>query len=365
MANNEATQKPPLTGLKVLELAGTVIGPFTGMVLADLGCDVVRIDPPSSKKNSPWIDSLCRRKSSVVVDFASPSSLQAFFDLLTVADILIDPYRPGAFERSIGMNAEELCRQFPRLVYARINGFAHDDQTYSHAVGHEGNYIAVSGGLPSLQHMRGKNGVLFKPTTNYLADFGPGSMACIVGILCALMQRSVSGRGQVVDASVQQGTAYMSIFPRQRREHAEQATTGEPSLDTDHAPYYDIYRLDPAVMPGRDDRSNWPALREVLGEKFASETQKHWRSVFDGANACVSPILDFDDAGVDLGRPLVQLSETPSLPIPKEHGIPSLGLGEGSADACRRWLGKRTDLVIDSSSFILKKNNGRGLKSKL
>ncbi|CRG83579.1 Isopenicillin N epimerase component 2 [Talaromyces islandicus] len=383
MTTNTATQRPPLAGVKVLELAGTVITPFTGMLLADLGCDVVRVDAPAQSKKSPWVDSLCRRKKSVVIDFKSPPSRQAFFDLLQAADVLIDPHRAGVFDRLSGMSADELCRRYPRLIYARVTGFARDDKIYGQAVGHESNYMAVSGGLPALHHVHGKAGILFKPTTNYVANFGGGGMASVVGILAAIVHRAASGKGQIVDASVQQGTAYMATIQLQRRNGQPK---GEPSLDINDSPYSDVYRtldgkymmvvcvedayyermirllgLEPGTIPSREDRGNWPVLKKLIGQRFGSKTQRHWRDVFDGAQACVTPVLDADD--MDSSPPLVQLSETPSLPLPDETGrIPQLEPGEGSEEICQSWLGPRSTfdpagLVIDGSSRILSRRS--------
>jgi alpha-methylacyl-CoA racemase len=373
----------------VLELAGTVITPFTGMLLADLGCEVVRVDAPVKSKRSPWVDSLCRRKKSVVIDFKSPPSRQAFFDLLQAADVLIDPHRPGVSDRMFGMSVDEMCRRYPRLIYARVTGFARDDEIYGQAVGHESNYMAVSGGLPALHHVHGKAGVLSKPTTNYLANFGGGGMASIVGILAAIVHRAASGKGQIVDASVQQGTAYMATIQLQRRNGQPK---DEPSLDINDAPYSEVYRtldgkymmvvcvedafyermirllgLDPVAIPSREDRSNWPVLKELLAERFGSNTQRHWRDVFDGAQACVSPVLDAED--IKSSQPLVQLSETPSLPPTDEAGrIPQLEPGEGCEDVCQSWLEPRSTLdpaglLIDSSSRVLSRRTvGRGSK---
>jgi alpha-methylacyl-CoA racemase len=365
----------------VLELAGNVLTPFTGMLLADLGCDVVRVDGPAQSRKNPWVDSLCRRKKSVVIDFKSPPSREAFFDLLQAADVLIDPHRPGVFDRLSGMSTDELCRRYPRLIFARLTGFARDDKIYGQTIGHESNYMAVSGGLPALHHVHGKAGILSKPTTNYLANFGGGSMASVIGILTAIIHRAASGKGQIVDASVQQGTAYMATIQLQRRNGQPK---GEPSLDINDSPYSDVYRtldgkymmlvcvedvyyermirllgLDPRTIPSREVRRNWPVLKELIAQRFGSNTQRHWRDVFDDVQACVSPVLDADE--MDSSPPLVQLSETPSLPIPltsETKRIPQLEPGECSEEICQRWLGLRSTLdpaglVIDGSSRVL------------
>ncbi|KUL83233.1 hypothetical protein ZTR_10468 [Talaromyces verruculosus] len=361
------------------------MAPFTGMVLADLGCDVVRIDPPPkqpTKITAPpkrWTDSLCRHKSSIIVDLDFSASRQAFMRLLEVADVLINSYRPGVFERMIGMSADELCRLYPRLIYARVTGYSRYDARYANAVGHENNFVAVSGALPALQHASptssssttsNEDSTILRPTVNYLADFGGGSMSCVVGILAAVVHRNASGKGQIVDASVQQGTRYLATFPLQRRN--SQPDT-EPSLTgVNDAPWSDVYKtadgkymmvssiedalyerlmrglaLDPATMPDRSDRRNWPAIRDVLAARFALQPQSHWTSVFDRLQACVSPVLDVDDVDVDVGaeQPLVHMSRTPSLPtttakeIISGTKVPELVPGNGSEEVVRRWLG--------------------------
>lgn len=355
------------------------MGPFTGMVLADLGCDVVRVDPGlksgKTKPQTQWIDSLCRRKSSIIIDFSIPESHDAFLRLLNVADVLIDPQRPGTLDRMIKMSTEELSRRYLRLIYARVTGYSSHDKRYARAIGHENNFMAVSGALPALQHVMSGESTrsqeskstkmsLSKPTVNYLADFGGGSMACVIGVLAALIDRGVSGKGQIVDASVQQGTTYMATFPLQRRYGQSDR---EPSLaGVQKAPWSDIYRtadgkymlvssiedvfynrllcglaIESSIMPSRRDRSKWQEIRQILADRFASQSQQHWRSVFDQVQACVSPVLDVDD--VDVHQPLVHLSRTPSLPVALKVG--SMSKTKGTAEAASDHLSKLPELI--------------------
>lgn len=308
-----------------------------------------------------------------MVDFEFSASRQAFLRLLEVADVLIDPYPQEVFERLIGITADELCRRFPRLIYARVTGFSRYDETYANALGHENNYVAVSGALPALQHAtptsKHADGAISRPTVNYLADFGGGSMSCVVGILAAVIHRNASGKGQIVDASVQQGTRYLATFPLQRRNGQPDT---EPSLTgVNDAPWSDVYKtadgkymmvssiedalyarlisglaIDPATMPDRTDRRNWPVIRDVLAARFASQSQNHWRSVFDRLQACVSPVLDVDDSHVDSEQPLVHMSRTPSLPTATTAlamglgtRVPELIPGGQNEEVVRRWLG--------------------------
>lgn len=310
--------------------------------------------------------------------------------LLEVADVLIDSYRPGAFERMIGMSADELCGRFPRLIYARVTGYSRYDERYANALGHENNFVAVSGALPALQHASptssstdtsNKDSAISSPTVNYLADFGGGSMSCVVGILAAVIHRNASGKGQIVDASVQQGTRYLATFPLQRRNGQPDS---EPTLaGVNDAPWSDVYKtadgkymmvssiedalyqrlirglaLDPANVPDRTDRRNWSAIRDVLAARFASQSQSHWRSVFDRLQACVSPVLDVDDGHIGVEQPLVHMSRTPSLPTATTAEamglgtkVPELVPGRDNEEVVRRWLGT-DDIRVDDGGRI-------------
>lgn len=355
---------------------GTV--PFAGMVLADFGCDVIRVDAPTVKRGrtsaAPWVDSLCRRKSSIVVDFKSPASRRAFLDLVDVADVLIESYPPGEFDCLLGMTAEEeLRKRNPRLIYARLTGFSRHDPIYATKKGHEPNLLAVSGVLGALMSLGDERREMSRPNIPLFADFGGGSLACVVGILMALLHRTITGKGQVVDASVTDSVSYLATFARQR---AKGQPPGEPSLDVESAPEAQVYPtldrrymllaslepnryermvrglgLDPTAIPSREDRKNWSALRNLLAARFASQTQEYWRRVFDDTDAGVTPVLHTDD--VDVHKPLVQLSQTPSLAVEKEFSIPDLQPGDGDIEVLRRWLGPRKDsLKIDGTTRV-------------
>jgi alpha-methylacyl-CoA racemase len=358
------------------------------MVLADYGADVVRVDSPSSHQTTTtttagsfsFVDTLCRRKKSIVVDLKSASSRRAFLDLVDVADVLIDPYRPGTLEK-LGLGPEILCRRNPRLIYARLTGFSssssNDDENglYARRAGHELNYLAVSGALSALLRLSQKDQTqLQKPSIDYLVDFSGGSMACVVGILMALLHRTATGEGQVVDASVVDGLSYLSTFLRQRDRNGQ--PPGEPPLDAAAAaPYYDLYQtqdgksmavaafeprfyeqfvqglgLDPAVLPDRNDRANWLELKRIFTERFTSRTQQDWRGVFDGVDACVTPVLEGDK-----DSPLVSLSKSPSLPMEDERDSwPVLTPGEGSEGVLQRWLGsKSSTIAIEPGTRLL------------
>lgn len=183
----------PLKGVKVLELAGLAPAPFAGMVLADFGADVVRVD----RQQPAWIeDTLARGKRSLSIDMKHPLGKQAFLDLAAQADVLIEPFRPGVMER-MGFGPDELLALNPRLVYARLTGFGQTGR-YAPMAGHDQNYVAASGVLSIL----GRKDELPTPPANILADFAGGGMTTALGIMMALFERTKSGKGQVIDAAM-------------------------------------------------------------------------------------------------------------------------------------------------------------------
>ncbi|KAK8245536.1 CoA-transferase family III domain-containing protein [Phyllosticta capitalensis] len=233
---------PPLAGIKVLEFAGLAPGPFAGLLLADYGAEVIRIDravAPSSAAPSPpppTADNLTRRKTSIAVDLKSPSGLALITSLIPHVDVVIDPYRPGVLEAA-GLSPEKVLRRLnPRLVVARMTGFRRDGK-YRDMAGHDINYLAVAGVLGML----GRRGERPYAPGNILGDFAGGGAVCFVGILLALLWREKSGHGQVVEANMVDGSAFMATFPRlAMRGPLWERDRGDNVLDGG-CPYYDTY----------------------------------------------------------------------------------------------------------------------------
>ncbi|KAF7716677.1 Isopenicillin N epimerase component [Penicillium ucsense] len=373
-----ASIKPPLTGIRVLELAGLAPGPFAGLLLADYGASVLRIDRPSAVS----MDSLTRRKTSISLDLRDRQSREIFLRLLTNTDVLIDPFRPGVLER-LGLSPTEvLLKHNPRLIVARMTGFRRDGK-YKDMAGHDINYIAVSGVLSML----GRAGDKPYAPGNILGDFAGGGAMCFLGILLALMARTSTGQGQVVEANMVDGSAYLATFPRlATRTGAWDQPRGENLLDSG-CPYYDTYEtkdrgqyfavgalepqfyaallrgldLDADKLPAREDRSNWPVLRDIFTQRFKAKTRAEWEAVFDGTDACATPVLthaELEAAGYEQ-RPAVHLSRTPSHPIKAEEGGwtgGGLEPGEGGVETLRSWMGweaGRHFQVRDDGALIL------------
>lgn len=336
-------------------------GPFAGLLLADYGASVLRIDRPSAVSG----DQLTRRKTSITLDLREAKSREILLRILTATDVLIDPFRPGVLER-LGLSPTDvLLKHNPRLIVARMTGFRRDGK-YKDMAGHDINYIAVSGVLSML----GRAGDKPYAPGNILGDFAGGGAICFLGIILALVARTNTGRGQVVEANMVDGSAYLATFPRLATKNPSWCEPrGENLLDSG-CPYYDTYEtkdagkyfavgalepqfyaallrgleLDPKSMPAREDRGNWPALREIFTRRFKEKTRAEWEAVFDGTDACATPVLEngeLEAAGYEQ-RPAVHLSRTPGYLIkPEEGGWTGGGLepGEGGVETLRSWMG--------------------------
>ncbi|KAF2858574.1 putative isopenicillin n-CoA epimerase [Piedraia hortae CBS 480.64] len=346
---------PPLSGLRVLELAGLAPAPFTGMLLADWGATVLRIDRPPSEASLPTSDQLVRRKSSILLDLKLQSSVKLLHSLLAHVDVFIDPYRPGVLEK-LGLDPRDLVAQNPRLIVARLTGFrppesdeAANKASYSHRAGHDINYISLSGALSLF-------GPADRPPTapaNLLADFAGGGSVCFMGILLALIHRARTGKGQIVDANMVDGSAYLATMARlASKTPFWDAPRGENPLDGG-CPFYQAYETKDGLFvavgaleekffsellhgldltePTYGDRWNkqlWPKQKALLTATFKTKTRAEWEGIFIGKDACVTPVLthsDLQQRGFKQ-RPIVHLSFSPGLAI--EPG-PSGGQGPG------------------------------------
>ncbi|WP_433189928.1 CaiB/BaiF CoA transferase family protein [Actinoallomurus sp. CA-150999] len=302
----------PLAGIRVVELAGLGPAPYCAMLLADLGADVVRVDRPGLPADPPW-PVLGRGRRSVVVDLKNEAGADALLALIDRADVLLEPYRPGVAER-LGIGPEICLSRNPALVYGRMTGWGQAGP-WSRMAGHDIDYIAVTGAL----HAIGREGGPPQPPLNLLGDFGGGSMFLLVGVLATLWERERSGQGQVIDASIVDGTASLTAFVHGVRAAGMwRDERGVNPLDTG-APYYDVYEtadgewmavgaIEPRFFaelvrllalddpPPQDDRSRWPELRAALAAAFRRRTREEWTKVFAGTDACVAPILSFAEA---------------------------------------------------------------------
>jgi alpha-methylacyl-CoA racemase len=334
MTSEESVGRGPLVGLRVLELAGIGPGPHAAMILADLGADVIRVERPGPADTAELgirDDLLLRHRRAVLADLKDADELAVALSLADRADVLIEGMRPGVAER-LGIGPAACHARNPALVYARITGWGQDGPLASRA-GHDINYIAVTGVLAAI----GRAGDRPVPPLNLVGDFGGGSMLAVVGILAALWEQRRSGLGQVVDAAMVDGVAQLAQMVWSMRAAGTWRLERGSNLLDGGAPFYDTYTcadgrhvavgalepafyrvllsglgLDPAQLPDRDDRANWPRLRAVLGRAFLTRTRDEWATRFADADACVTPVLDLDEAALHPqvgGRGSVTLSD--------------------------------------------------------
>ncbi|QKV79333.1 CaiB/BaiF CoA-transferase family protein [Amycolatopsis sp. Hca4] len=302
----------PLSGLKVVELAGLAPGPFATMILSDLGADVVRIDraQPGEDVLGIGTDPLARGRRSAGINTKTPEGVELVLKLCDTADVLIEGFRPGVAER-IGLGPDVVHARNPRLVYGRMTGWGQDGPL-ARAAGHDINYIGIAGALEPI----GRAGERPVPPLNLVGDFGGGGLLLAMGILAALYERNTSGRGQVVDASMVDGAALLTTSL-----HGIKAAglwsdeRGENMLDGG-APFYDTYEtadgkyvavgaiemrfwgdlvkvleLDPAELPLHIDKTQWPRLREIVAGAIAKHTRDELVARAEGTDACLTPVL--------------------------------------------------------------------------
>ncbi len=312
----EEPRNGPLAGVKVLELAGLAPGPFAGMMLADHGARVLRIDRVEAVTDVPRRDVMDRGKRTIGLDLKSPEGVAALKRLAAGADVLIEVFRPGVAER-LGIGPADLHAVNERLIYGRMTGWGQEGPLAS-AAGHDIDYIAISGVLSRLGRAGGKP----TPPVNLLGDFAGGGLMLAYGVLLALFERERTGRGRVIDAAMVDGAALLFAMFYTGIADGHWGPRGTNLLDTG-APMYDTYETadggflavgpleprfwtemldrmgrvaDVADLPSRDDPAGWPLLRDRLAAIFRSRTRAEWERVFEGSDACVFPVLDVDEA---------------------------------------------------------------------
>ncbi|WP_067663046.1 CaiB/BaiF CoA transferase family protein [Nocardia miyunensis] len=338
-----------LAGLRVLEIANIGPSSHAAMLLADMGAEVIRVQRPG-EFDAEATSHLSRGRVVVEADLKTSAGIDRLRSLAERADVLIEGFRPGVTER-LGIGPQDMLGLFPGLVYARVTGWGQDGPNARKA-GHDINFLAPTGIL----HAMGRAGERPVPPLNLIAGFGAGSMFLVTGILAALWERQSSGQGQVVDVAMADGAALLAQQAWSMR------ATGAWSDDRGHnlvdgsCPFWDTYEcadgkymavgafeplfynrllaaldLDPNDVPPQHDRAQWPTLRSVIADRFASNTRDHWAAIFEDLDACVTPVSSFAEApdnphfrargtfttigGVVQPSPVPAFSRTPS-PVP-------------------------------------------------
>lgn len=307
----------PLTGLKVVELAGIGPGPYAAMLLADMGAEVVRVERPGGGASGipPLQDVTRRSRKSIVLDLRQPAGARAVLDLLEQADVLIEGFRPGVTER-LGLGPADCWSVNPRLVYGRMTGWGQEGPLAPTA-GHDIGYIALTGALGAI----GRPGQPPVPPLNLVGDFGGGSTFLVIGILAALWEAQRSGTGQVVDAAIVDGASSLTALLHGMLDSGRWTDRPGSNMLDGGQPWYDTYEtadgrhmavgaLEPQFyaefvsllglpdeVTGRDDPATWPQLRAAIAAAFSSRTRDEWTKVFDGTDACVAPVLSLREAG--------------------------------------------------------------------
>ena len=359
----------PLEGIRVLEFEAIGPGPFAGMLLADMGADVLVVDRPAATdlglKRERWYDVMMRGKRSVTLDLKN--NKEPALELIGRADALIEGFRPGVMER-LGLGPDTALARNPRLVYGRMTGWGQDGPLAARA-GHDINYIALAGVL----HAVGRRGEAPVPPLNVVGDFGGGGMLLGFGVACALLEASRSGKGQVVDAAMVEGASLLAaMFHGFLKVNQWSETRGANILDSG-APWYDVYEtrdgkyvsigaieakfyaellsrlgLQTEKLPAQYDRGRWPELRAAFARAFKSRTRDEWCALFEGSDACFAPVLSFSEArghahnaargsfvavaGVPQPAPAPRFSRTPG----EVRGAPP-ERGEGGRAALADW----------------------------
>ena len=307
----------PLHGLRVIEFAGIGPGPFAGMMLADMGADVIVIDRPADVLRSQGRPrpAMNRGKRAIAVDLKSEEGQATVWRLLESADALLEGFRPGVMER-LGFGPEAVVARVPRLVYGRVTGWGQDGPL-AQAAGHDINYVALTGVLHTSARM-GQAPVI-APTM--VGDMAGGAMFLLFGMLCALMEARQSGRGQAVDAAMVDGVTAMSALIHQLRFNGTWVDHADANFFSNSSPFYEAFECSDgrfvtfgAIEPqfyatlleklgltdvpaqGQYDATQWPALKARVAALVKSQPQAHWQALMEGSDACFAPVLDFAQA---------------------------------------------------------------------
>lgn len=357
----------PLNGLKIIEMAGLGPAPFAGMILADMGAEVILVERAASTMKMP--DANRRGKKSIALNLKEASGVAQLLKLVETCDVLFEGFRPGVMER-LGIGPDVCLEHNPKLIFARMTGWGQTGPL-AHAAGHDINYISLTGALAGI----GRKGQKPVPPLNLVGDYGGGAMFLVTGILAAYIDAQRSGKGQVIDVAMTDGSAVlMSIFNTLHGIGMHTMNQGENMLDTG-AHYYDTYEtqdgkyisigaiepqfyklliekaaLDIEIFGGQNNQKKWPDLKERLTVVFKTKTRQEWCDIMEGTDVCFAPVLDLVEAqshphnvarktyievdGIIQPAPAPRFSRTPSevrsgSPKAGEHNDVILGALEG------------------------------------
>ncbi|MEL7545940.1 MAG: CaiB/BaiF CoA-transferase family protein [Pseudomonadota bacterium] len=357
----------PLKGIKIVEFAGIGPGPFCGMLLSDLGANVIRIDRKGSERPGRSDDVMSRGRRSIALNLKDPDDVETALKLLEKADGLIEGFRPGVMER-LGLGPETVLARSPKLVFGRMTGWGQFG-ALSHSAGHDLNYIAITGALYAMGDGDGKP----RPPLNLIGDYGGGAMYLAFGLLAGIINVQNGGKGQVIDCAMSDGAASLATMFYGMKAMGVWTTDREANLLDGGAHFYDTYEcrdgnwvaigsiepqfyaelVEKAELTDEDfkhqmDRNKWPSLKDKLTGVFKSKTRDEWCAIMEGTDICFAPVLSMDEApnyrhnvdrqtfvevdGVVQPAPAPRFSNTPG-----EIAGPPAGVGEHSESILAEW----------------------------
>lgn len=357
----------PLNGVKIVEFAGIGPGPFCGMLLSDLGADVIRIDRPGNGKPGQAVDVMSRGRRSIGLDLKNSDDIETALKLIEKADGLIEGFRPGVMER-LGLGPDEALARNSKLVYGRMTGWGQTG-ALSHSAGHDLNYIAITGAL----HAMGDGDGRPRPPLNLVGDYGGGALYLAMGLLAALLSVKNGGEGQVVDVAMSDGAASLATMFYGMRAMGVWSDDREANLLDGGAHFYDTYEcsdgkwvsigsiepqfyallrekagLTGAEWDAQMDRKAWPELKAKIIDVFKTKTRDEWCEIMEGTDICFAPVLSMEEAphhkhnkdretfveveGVMQPAPAPRFSKTPGA----IQGRPA-GRGEHGAEILSDW----------------------------
>lgn len=357
----------PLAGIKVVEMAGIGPGPFCAMMLSDMGAEVIRVDRLAHKGSGHRANVLNRGRRSIAVDLKNPDGVAAVQQLIDVADVVIEGFRPGVMER-LGLGPETCLARNPRLIFGRMTGWGQSGPL-APAAGHDINYISIGGALGAM----GYSDRPPAPPLNLVGDFGGGAMYLLAGVLAALVERGTSGQGQVIDAAMTDGTASllspfygmmaMGMWTKERMDNrldggahyygSYACSDGKfISIGSIEPQFYalllELCEIDDPEFAKQNDKQHWASLRGKLEALFVTQTRDHWCALLEGTDVCFAPVLDLQEApqhphnlarqsfveidGVTQPAPAPRFSRTPTT-----VQAPAAMAGEHSEEILNDW----------------------------
>ena len=357
----------PLKGIHVIEMAGIGPAPFAGMALADMGARVTLVERFTSRPQAAIPDCSRRGKHSLALDIKSDAGLDILHKLIGTADVLLEGFRPGVMER-LGAGPEVCLQNNPGLIYARMTGWGQSGPL-SQAAGHDINYISLTGALAAIGRKDQK------PTIplNMIGDFGGGGMLVITGILAALLERGNSGKGQIVDAAMTDGSAYLMSFLHSMTAQGHWQQQRESNMLDGGAPYYNTYEtsdgkyisigsiepqfyellkqyaeLDDSLFTNQNAVEHWPQQTLELTRVFKTKTQSEWCDIMQGSDVCFAPILNLEEApshphNIDRQTYIDVAGMTQPAPAPRFSRTPSTVRFESQA------VGRQTIDILKSA----------------